>query len=327
MELVGLNGSRVFLQLIGNHAFIANNLFFMVSAWFLCTKMETFSVRKTASRIWHLEKVMFFYSIGIPLVFMFLPMSVGGGNSLSIWSLFPISTGRWWYPTSYAIFLLFYPFYQQGLQALERNELKKLVLAMFGIWSMISIIPVKLQLGANNTTCFFMLYALIFYIRKFNPNWADNPKVYKWLTLGGYALAFFSILVLDYIGVHNKYINDYACYYIRGNERFLPVVISVGFFLWSRHWRIGYNKVINWLGGLTFAVYLIHMHPLMINLLFKQTFIVEPYIDSPKLVVFTIGVTLLIFVACALVDQCRKWLYAGIEWLWTSLRKIQLKCN
>lgn len=78
-ELVGLNGSRVFLQLIGNHAFIANNLFFMVSAWFLCTKVETFSVRKIASRIWRLEKVMLFYSIGIPLAFMFLPMSMGGG--------------------------------------------------------------------------------------------------------------------------------------------------------------------------------------------------------------------------------------------------------
>ena len=33
-QLTGLNPSRVFLQLIGNHAFVGNNLFFMVSAWF-----------------------------------------------------------------------------------------------------------------------------------------------------------------------------------------------------------------------------------------------------------------------------------------------------
>lgn len=76
--LVGLNGSRVFLQLIGNHAFIGNNLFFMVSAWFLCTKTETFQLKKTFGRIWSLENVMLFYSIGIPLLFFFLPCSIGG---------------------------------------------------------------------------------------------------------------------------------------------------------------------------------------------------------------------------------------------------------
>lgn len=34
--------------------------------------------------------------------------------------------------------------------------------------------------------------------------------------------------------------------------------------------------------GVTFSVYLIHMHPLMIDILFKKIFVIEPYIDSLK---------------------------------------------
>lgn len=141
------------------------------------------------------------------------------------------------------------------------------------------------------------------------------------MCLGGYAIAFLSIITLDVVGMRIKAVNDMACYYIRGDWRLMPVIISVGLFLWSTQWKIGYNKIINWMGGLTFAVYLIHMHPLMINLLFKQIFIVEPYINSPKLVVFTFGVTSLIFVACIMIEQCRKWVYSGIGWIWTTLRK------
>ncbi len=77
--------------------------------------------------------------------------------------------GTWWYPTAYAIFLVFYPFYQQGLQTLEKKELRNLIWAMVALWTIPTIVPVKLQLGGGNTTCFFMLYAIIFYIRKFKP--------------------------------------------------------------------------------------------------------------------------------------------------------------
>ena len=320
-ELIGLNGSRVFLQLIGNHAFIGNNLFFMVSAWFLCTKTETFQLKKTVSRIWSMEKVMLFYSIGIPLLFIFLPASIGGGNALNIKSFFPICMSRWWYPTAYALFLVFYPFYQQGLQGLQEKELRNLIIAMACLWTIPTIIPVNLMLGAGNTTCFFMLYALIFYVRKFQPAWASNPKVYKWMCLGGYGIAFLSIIALDVVGMRIKAVNDMACYYIRGDWRLLPVIISVGLFLWSTQWKIGYSKIINWMGGLTFAVYLIHMHPQMINLLFKRIFILQPYVNTPMIVPYTIGVTLLVFMACALVDQCRKWLYSGIGWLCSLMRK------
>ena len=66
-DMAGLEPSRVFLQLIGNHAFVGNNLFFMVSAWFLSTHVETFNLHTTIKRVWNIDKVMLFYSINIPV--------------------------------------------------------------------------------------------------------------------------------------------------------------------------------------------------------------------------------------------------------------------
>lgn len=88
-QLTRLNASRMFCQFIGNHAFVGNNLFFMMSAWFLCTTTETFQFKKTVSRIWSLEKVMLFYSIGIPVAIGLI--NDQWGSLLKIDVLFPIS--------------------------------------------------------------------------------------------------------------------------------------------------------------------------------------------------------------------------------------------
>lgn len=68
-EVAGVSFNKLFLQFIGNNAFIANNLFFMVSAWFLCVNSTPIRLKDTFRRIFRLEKVMLFYSIGIPIFF------------------------------------------------------------------------------------------------------------------------------------------------------------------------------------------------------------------------------------------------------------------
>lgn len=62
-DIAGLTLNKMFLQLIGNHAFIGNNLFFMVSAWFLCSAAPVISVRDSIKKIWRLDRQMLFYSI------------------------------------------------------------------------------------------------------------------------------------------------------------------------------------------------------------------------------------------------------------------------
>ena len=78
-DIVGLSFNKLFLQFIGNHAFIGNNLFFMCSAWFLVSKAQDFDSfpRSQLRHIWTMEKPMLLYGITSWLVFRVS----GGGYS------------------------------------------------------------------------------------------------------------------------------------------------------------------------------------------------------------------------------------------------------
>ena len=236
---------------------------------------------------------------------------IWGGDLLN--SFFPLATNLWWYPTSYAVFLIFYPFVQKALTRLDRDDIKQLIIVMFCLWTVMTIIPYRWDLGGGNTTCFFMLYTIAYYIRHYDPEILKRKLTPKRLVLDGYTLAFLSIIVLDIVGTRVNALNEFACYYIRGNIRFLPVLISIGLFLWIVQHRQFYSKFVNWVGGLTFSVYLIHMHPQLQPILFEDWFDMTEYVQTPMIELFTIGVTIAVFLACIMIDQCRKWIYAVIE--------------
>ncbi len=67
-EIIGLTVNKLFLQFIGNHAFIGNNLFFMISAWFLCDVSKEYGIKKSLKSVWKIERQMLFYSILICIV-------------------------------------------------------------------------------------------------------------------------------------------------------------------------------------------------------------------------------------------------------------------
>lgn len=307
-DISGLTFNKIFLQFIGNHAFVGNNLFFMVSAWFLCSTAPNLSVRDSLKKIWKLDRQMLFYSIVLVAGFYIFDNQIYtqmGGGGLNY--IFPLSTNLWWYPTSYAIFLLFYPFYHKLFTCLDQQEVKRFIKIMIILWCLPSLIPVEWALGANNTTTFFMIYAIIYYVRKYNPSWASNPKLLGWLILGGYLAAFSSILALDYIGTRIPLAAKYSCYFIRGNWRLLPMMISIGIFLWCTNAKVHRSRFINAIGASTFAVYLIHMHPMMEYWLFKKIFNLKDVYNQSiwNVGAFTISVVITIFIAGIVIDKVR----------------------
>lgn len=68
-EIVGVTFLKLFLQFFGNQAFIGNNLFFLSSAWFLVDKADKESNKAIFNKIWDLERILLFYSIGSYAIF------------------------------------------------------------------------------------------------------------------------------------------------------------------------------------------------------------------------------------------------------------------
>jgi hypothetical protein len=199
---------------------------------------------------------------------------------------------------------LIQPFYQKGLLALSRKEAKMLIVAMSILWSVTSIVPF-FEYGATNFLCFIMLYAVVFYIRQYQPTVASSKRFYCGLIVGGYVLAFLSVAVMDLLGTKFPMVATYSCYFIRGNWRLLPYVISIGIFMWSIHWKVQ-SKAINYIASLTFGIYLIHMYPPMMDYLFKSLFNIETIIASHYLPLAASAMILAVFVGCGMVEACRK---------------------
>lgn len=65
-EIVGLTANKLLLQILGNNAFIGNNLFFLISAWFLSSKAEdSINLKYSFSSCVRLERIVLFYSISL----------------------------------------------------------------------------------------------------------------------------------------------------------------------------------------------------------------------------------------------------------------------
>ena len=91
-EIVGLTTNKLLLQILGNNAFIGNNLFFLISAWFLSSKAEdSINLKYSFSSCVRLERIVLFYSISL----LCLSLIFNRGGKLNISAEVYISNFIW----------------------------------------------------------------------------------------------------------------------------------------------------------------------------------------------------------------------------------------
>lgn len=77
-EIVGITVNKIALQVMGNNAFIGNNLFFLVSAWFLSSKREeTVNTQYSIRSCFRIERTVLFYSYAMCVIMLIFR---GGGK-------------------------------------------------------------------------------------------------------------------------------------------------------------------------------------------------------------------------------------------------------
>lgn len=68
-------------------------------------------------------------------------------------------------------------------------------------------------------------------------------------------------------------------------------------------------KIIAFISGLSFSVYLIHVHPFVIEYIIKNLFIDTIFNNAALLILKVFGVSLLIFLICIVLDLPRHFLF------------------
>lgn len=65
-EISGISGNKLALQILGNNAFIRNNLFFLASAWFLSGKnISKVTMKYSINSCLRIERIALFYSLAL----------------------------------------------------------------------------------------------------------------------------------------------------------------------------------------------------------------------------------------------------------------------
>ena len=82
------------------------------------------------------------------------------------------------------------------------------------------------------------------------------------------------------------------------------------------------NKVINYIASTTFGIYLIHDNYNLRSILYKELQVTR-FGASKKAILMLVGVTILIFIVCFLIESIRKLLVKPIVWIHKKRKKIK----
>lgn len=288
---------------------IGNFIFFTISVWFLLDRH--LSLRDSLRRVWILERELLFWSFvlfGILCIAKYKGAYDGGILGIVLNTIFPLLTGMWWYPTSYALFLIFLPFLVQGLKALGKQNHAHLAICVFILWGVLSLIPypsITLDLNKRGVFVFLYWFVLLSYYRWYMPKLKDKT-CYMLIAAGlGIELVYWSVAsaIFTVTGKGTDLQNFIFDYW------HLPtMMIGFGLFvLCERH--SFHSSVVNKLAASAFGVYLIHYHPGIYRMWTSWVPLRDVY-TSVHPILLGAAVIVGVFCICILLDLIRQGLFA-----------------
>lgn len=289
--------------------------FVIIGAYFLCEKR--FNFRRPVNLI----ITMMFYSFGIYLVlkYGFHTGIWGADTPARTWLPFPLPSG-YWFVYAYIVMLLAMPCLNIIINNLSQRKLLLLIIGLFILWS---ILPAGIWMfgtkpdtsvndfGYTYTTYFFLLYFVGAYLRKYRNRFWNSAR----MTGLASSIALLITILLTFLvnGQNSLY------YYEDISWTNGPIVLISAVFIFAFFRNIQLNsKIINYIAGSMFGVYLIHDNSFIRPLIWKR------FISSAKLAysasTYTIKgleYSLLIFIGCILLDiVIRRLLFSKIiNWL------------
>lgn len=307
------NGTSIFLESTIHSLWIGGKLgvdiFVLISGYFLVKSHYKLS---SFVRIW---LQAFFYSIAILLISLATNV-ISVGLKQVVKSIFMFNFGYIsWFVTAYLIMYLLSPFLNVVLNRLSQVQFRSLLIILLVLALVKSVFhnPAVGTTG-NDASWLLVVYCFGAYIRLYQSNFMWRRRTY-----------YFGILVLLFLSVASVFVLDtfQRSFGISSNPRFygrfidgfsplLLLMASFIFILFIK--RRPYNNIwINKIASTTFAIYLIHANMLIVNWLWNDFVKGYRFEESYFVVVYALGVSLLIFIICSIIDMIRQLLFGNME--------------
>lgn len=305
---MGLTLNKSILSLFRLGGGIGVDIFVLISGYFLInSKFFLTRIVKLAAEVW-------IYSVSLYII-----MCLTGNASFSVsdfvHSLLPITYNQYWFITAYMIMSLFAPLLNIALKSLGKTgHLRITVLAL----ACFSVIPTALNLiyaySLRNVTLpetdiysapvyFIILYSVGAYIRLYGVNISRAASVIA-VCAGvlGQLIVVASLYLISNVNEASYWDIDLL---IEANSSF-QTAAAFGIFTLVIAAKPRVNKVINFISGGAFGVYVIHETPSIRNWLWKTVFTFDAASSTISLVGKILAVSALIFIGCIIIDLIRK---------------------
>lgn len=284
----------IFLYWFGMWGKTGINCFLLITGYFMCKSQITF--RKFLKLL--LE--IYLYRIVIYLILL-----AAGYEVLTYKRIFVLLMPVWGFTTNFvSCFLGFYltiPFLNILVSNMTQRQHQLLLLLMFGMYSVLGNILPSFHIGMNYVTWFGIIYLLASYVRLYPSPIIANRRLWAIITFLAITTSMASVVLMLYWGKSWSF-------FVSDSNKFLAVLVALSSFLWLKNTHIPQSKVINAIGGSTFGVLLIHAaSDAMRTWLWRDTVDCVGHYDLPlgKLILFSIGVVLAIFIICIIIDRIR----------------------
>ncbi|MFI3604952.1 acyltransferase [Vagococcus fluvialis] len=290
-------------QFVGLFGKTGVDLFILISAYFLVD--STFK-KKNILNIW---KTTLFYSISLTIIFIVI-FKVNYQKSILLKSLMPVSTSLYWFITAYLLLYASIPALNLVIHTIDKELYEKVLFTMLIVLSIVSTF-LRTEIITNELLWFIFIYFIGGFL-KLHIKTVNKKKVQVYTVL----LILISMLALAISEFLTKYIPSFSgkeLALLFNTQGFLPLFTAISMFLLFKEINIKHNLAINKIASTTFAVYLIHEHPLVRKLLWSS-FTSYFNLNSPlKLAILGTSFCVVVFLTCTLIEISRQYVFSKIK--------------
>lgn len=290
--------------------YCAVDVYALVSGFVGYSESEVLEIHKQTGHYFKLWLLAAFYSVGITIVFYFIPnCSVGFGQLIK--SAFPVTFNQYWYFSAYTGLFFIRPYLNLLLNRLEDSRTRSLLICCFIVLSCYGGIVGKYKdpftIGGGSSFLWISyLYCVGAYIKKTDfEKTLDRQRIIKVFLLILGILLCESILIPELTNVlfGRRYGRGLLLSYSSPFVLLLAVSLVMLFSQISVNTK--FRKVVLVVSKTTFGIYLIHDHPLIRKYLINGTLANIALSNHNMAFIYVVITSCATFLVCCMIESSR----------------------
>lgn len=292
-EFSGINKIFNFFGYWGGAA--GNIGFICISAWWL--DRFRFSGNKIGRIIWKTT----LYSI---IIWLLAALTVHPNFEITkvLQSFLPVIYGGYEYITIFVIVYFMSPMLKRILGQIEKKTQQKLIVVSGILLMTVPFVFLGSPRFTNYFTSFIFLYIVVDYLKKYEKDRTQDKVFLAKVTGISWGIMIVFSIILLVLKNYISYLKPYSSLWASGTGVLMMSAMGSLFFLFL-NWEIPYSRIINWIGGCTLGVFLLHAAPATRNFIWIKLFHTDTWGMSKLFPIKMLGCCVLMYVICLLIES------------------------